>query len=52
MLSKSVQSKKRGLQVVVLYLVVGDWRVPWGFRIWRGKGTKSPAALALALLRC
>ena len=45
-------NKKYGLQVVVLYLVVKDWRVPWGFRIWRGKGEKSPAQLALALLRC
>jgi hypothetical protein len=47
-----ILNKKCGLQVVVLYLVVGKWRVPWGFRIWRGKGTKSPAQLALALLRC
>jgi hypothetical protein len=41
---------KRGLQVVFLYLVVGQFRVPWGFRIWRGKGTASPAELALRLL--
>lgn len=47
-----ILNKKRGLQVVVLYLVVKEWRVPWGFRIWRGKGTKTPAQLALALLRC
>ena len=41
---------KRGLHLVVLYLVVGDWRVPWSFRIWRGKGQLSPAQLACQLL--
>ena len=29
---------KRGLHIVVLYLVVGQWRVPWSFRVWRGFG--------------
>lgn len=33
---------KRGLHIVVLYLVVGEWRVPWSFRVWRGKGYPSP----------
>lgn len=28
---------KRGLHIVVMYLVVGTWRVPWAFRPWRGK---------------
>jgi hypothetical protein len=37
---------KRGLHLVVLYLVVGEWRVPWSFRVWRGKGHASPALLA------
>jgi hypothetical protein len=41
---------KRGLHVVVLYLVVGAFRVPWGFRVWRGKGTPSAAALAVRLI--
>ena len=41
---------KRGLHLVVLYLVVGEWRVPWSFRIWRGKGHPSPAQLACKLL--
>jgi hypothetical protein len=27
------------------------WRIPWGFRLWRGKGGASPGALALKLLR-
>ncbi|MEL7500854.1 MAG: hypothetical protein AAFN18_00115 [Cyanobacteria bacterium J06554_6] len=29
---------KRGLHLVVLYVLVGDWRIPWSFRVWRGKG--------------
>jgi hypothetical protein len=41
---------KRGLHLVVLYLVVGEWRVPWSFRVWRGKGYASPADLARKLL--
>lgn len=35
----SVYNRKRGLHLVVVYLVVGKWRIPWSFRIWRGKGT-------------
>ena len=42
---------KRGLHIVVMYLVVGAWRVPWAFRPWRGKGTVPPAQLGLKLLR-
>jgi hypothetical protein len=41
----SVYNGKRGLHLVVLYLVVGRWRVPWSFRVWRGKGTDSSAFL-------
>ncbi|WP_421658668.1 transposase [Leptothermofonsia sp. ETS-13] len=41
---------KRGLHLVVLYLVVGEWRVPWSFRVWRGKGHPSPVQLAIKLL--
>lgn len=41
---------KRGLHLVVLYLVVGEWRVPWSFRIWRVKGFASPNHLACKLL--
>jgi hypothetical protein len=47
----SVLDGKRGLHLVVLYLVVGDWRVPWNFRVFRGKGTASPAQLGLRLVR-
>jgi hypothetical protein len=42
---------KRGLHIVTLYLVIGEWRVPWSFRVWRGKGQPSPAQLGLKLLR-
>ena len=45
----SVYNGKRGLHLVVLYLVVGRWRIPWSFRLWRGKGTDSPAQLGLKL---
>ena len=41
---------KRGLHLVVLYLNLGDWRIPWSFRIWRGKGHPSPSQLACKLL--
>jgi hypothetical protein len=45
-----VLNGKRGLHLVVLYLVVGEWRVPWSFRVWRGKGHPSPVQLACKLL--
>lgn len=45
-----VLNGKRGLHLVVLYLVVGEWRVPWSFRVWRGKGYASPTQLACKLL--
>lgn len=41
---------KRGLHLVMLYLVVGPFRFPWGFRVWRGKGNRTPVQLALRLL--
>jgi hypothetical protein len=41
---------KRGLHIVMLYLVIGEWRVPWSFRVWRGKGYPSPVQLACKLL--
>ena len=45
-----VLNGKRGLHVVMLYLVLGSWRVPWSFCIWHGKGTPSPPQLACKLL--
>jgi hypothetical protein len=47
----SIYNGKRGLHLVVLYLVFGRWRVPWSFRVWRGKGTTSPAQLGLKLVK-
>ena len=47
-----VYNGKRGLHLVVVYLVVGRWRVPWSFRVWRGKGTSSPAQLGLKMVKC
>jgi Transposase DDE domain len=46
-----VLNGKRGLHIVVMYLVVGHWRVPWAFRPWRGKDTVTPAQLGVKLLR-
>lgn len=40
----------RGLHLVVLYLLIGGWRIPWSFRIWQGKGQQSPAQIACKLL--
>ena len=47
----SVYNGKRGLHLVGLYLVIGKWRIPWNFRVWRGKGTTSPAELGLKLVQ-
>ncbi len=41
---------KWGLHLGVLYLVCGDLRIPWAYRLWRGKGTKALFLLALRLL--
>jgi hypothetical protein len=46
-----VYNGKRGLHIVVVYLVVGKWRIPWNFRVWRGKGTPTPAQLGLKLVK-
>ncbi len=45
-----VLNGKRGLHIVMLYLVLGSWQVPWSFCIWHGKGTASPSQLACKLL--
>ena len=47
----SVYNGRRGFHIVILYLVVGKWRIPWNFRVWRGKGTASPAQMALRMVR-
>ena len=41
----------RGVHLVVLCICCGELRLPWAFQVWRGKGTASPAQLALKLLR-
>jgi len=46
-----VYHSKRGLHIVVLYLVVRQWRIPWNFRVYRGKSTPSPAQLGLRLVQ-
>jgi len=46
-----VYNRKRGLHLVMLYIVVGQWRVPWGFQVYRGKDAPSPVQLGLRLLQ-
>ncbi|MCL6528317.1 MAG: transposase [Thermaceae bacterium] len=41
---------KWGLHLVVVYLVLGELRIPWAYRVWRGKGEKTLSLLALRLL--
>lgn len=44
-----VYHHKKGLHIVVMYLVIGDWRFPWSFRVYRGKDTPSPSKLGQKL---
>ena len=46
-----VYHHKKGLHIVVMYLVIGDWRFPWSFRVYRGKDTPSPSQLGQKLLK-
>jgi Transposase DDE domain len=43
--------QKRGLHIVVLYVVINNQRFPWAFSVWHGKDTISPAQLALRMLK-
>ncbi len=43
--------QKRGLHIVVLYVVIGNQRFPWSFSVWQGKDTLSPTQLALRMLK-
>jgi hypothetical protein len=43
--------QKRGLHIVVLYVVIGNQRFPWAFSVWHGKDTLSPTQLALRMLK-
>lgn len=46
-----VYNSKRGLHVVMLYIVIGRWRVPWSFQVYRGKDTPTPTQLGLRLVQ-
>ncbi len=46
-----VYNHKKGLHIVVMYLVMGDWRFPWSFRVYRGKDTPSQSELGQKLLK-
>lgn len=46
-----VYHHKKGLHIVVMYLVIANWRFPWSFRVYRGKNTPSPSQLAQKLLK-
>lgn len=41
---------KWGLHIVVLYLVVGEVQLPWGFRVYRGPEGRTPVELAQRLI--
>lgn len=45
-----VYNGKRGLHIVMLYMVVGQWRIPWSFQVYRGKDTPTPTQLGLRLV--
>lgn len=45
-----VYNGKRGLHLVVLYILVGQVRLPWGFRVYRGKDGRTPTQLAQRLV--
>jgi hypothetical protein len=45
-----VYNGKRGLHLVVLYVLVGRVRLPWSFRVYRGQGQRSPIQLAQRLI--
>ena len=44
-------NRKHGLHLVILYLVIGRFRIPWNFRVYRGKKERSQADLGRRLLR-
>lgn len=37
-----VYNGKRGVHVALLYLSLGPWRLPWSFRVYRGKDPPLP----------
>lgn len=45
-----VYNGKRGLHLLVLYIMLGKRRLPWGFRVYRGQGELSHIELGQRLL--
>ncbi|AFY82431.1 transposase family protein [Oscillatoria acuminata PCC 6304] len=45
-----VYNGKRGLHLLVLYILLGERRLPWGFKVYRGKDETPPVQLAIRLL--
>jgi len=43
-------NQKHGLHLVILYLAIGRFRIPWNFRVYRGKNERSQADLGRRLL--
>lgn len=41
----------RGLHLIVLCVKIGPHCFPWSFRIWNGKGSKSPTVHALRMIQ-
>jgi len=46
-----VPAQRRGLHLVVLYLNLGHWRIPWSFESGAARGS-SPAQLASVTCNC
>ena len=46
-----VYNGKRGLHLVILYIQLDNRRLPWGFRVYRGKGELSHIELAKRLIQ-
>ncbi|GGJ59248.1 hypothetical protein GCM10008938_51690 [Deinococcus roseus] len=46
-----VLKNARGLHLVVLCVKIGPHCFPWSFRIWHGKGSKSPTVHALRMIQ-
>ena len=46
---KEEKDERKGVVIVMLYWVVGQWGIPGSFRIWHGKGHPSPNQLTCKL---
>lgn len=45
-----VYNGKRGLHLLVFYIFLGERRLPWGFKVYRGKDETPSVQLAIRLL--